>query len=199
MYPYVGFPPPARDATARSFSPVRSRGNAWRRSSRRIPGARARERVGVGGRRLDAMKKRRRSLESWSCWSCGWWWWWWWCGGGTNKTQAHPSFVRAPPPFLNAKRRKKKRGESDRVRRGVKYFVFFCGGRRHKKRRGRNKRNEVCGKSGERSPESGGERGKKWERGGSRSCFRHSQLIDRRIEWLFLLHFYSSPLHQRHP
>lgn len=40
---------------------------------------------------------------------------------------------------------------------------------------------------------------KKWKRGGSRSCFRQSQLIDRRIEWLFLLHFYSSPLHKRHP
>lgn len=39
---------------------------------------------------------------------------------------------------------------------------------------------------------------KKWKRGGSRSCFRQSQLIDRRIEWLFLLHFYSSPLHKRH-
>lgn len=32
-------------------------------------------------------------------------------------------------------------------------------------------------------------RKKKWKRGGSRSCFRQSQLIDRRIEWLFLLHF----------
>lgn len=37
-----------------------------------------------------------------------------------------------------------------------------------------------------RSPEKEEE---KWERGGSRSCFRQSQLIDRRIEWLFLLHF----------
>lgn len=32
-------------------------------------------------------------------------------------------------------------------------------------------------------------RKKKGKGGGSRSCFRQSQLIDRRIEWLFLLHF----------
>lgn len=88
-----------------------------------------------------------------------------------NKTQAHPSFAN---------------NRSDRH--GLKYLSLEKA--KKKTRRG--------AKTPGTDPRSLKKK-KKWERGGSRSCFRQSQLIDRRIEWLFLLHFYSSPLHKRHP
>ena len=91
--------------------------------------------------------------------------------GETNKTQAHP---KASPTNRSG-------------RHGVKYLSLL--GEKKAKKREENSRGLIRG-----LPKK-----KKWKRGGSRSCFRQSQLIDRRIEWLFLLHFYSSPLHKRHP
>lgn len=89
-----------------------------------------------------------------------------------NKTQAHPSFAN---------------NRSDRH--GLKYLSLEKA-QKKKQDGGQKLQGLIRGLSKKR---------KKWERGGSRSCFRQSQLIDRRIEWLFLLHFYSSPLHKRHP
>lgn len=73
--------------------------------------------------------------------------------GETNKTQAHPSFVRPPTST-----RRKKRGEKAIRSTRSEIFVFFWKKKKTKKTSETIiKKNEVCGKSGERSPESGGE------------------------------------------